>query len=362
MDVQEMADRMSQRTDTSISREELLEALLRTAEELQLTEQEVYDSIDEAMKRNYYCITPVVWKLSDSDTSVLKFRKSYINHVHILSIHNRLIPPKPKNGVRVVTYNVHFWTDPFELDINHKDVMTMIRYLDIDIIGLQEALIPGGNERDSHSSFGWTIKDTFGQLLRFGYTINGCRASKVASRGRTGFGNILAVSEDVPVLSSESMILPASKEARCAVIKTVNLFGRKTVIATVHLEVADKTGKTRRQQIHRLLEFLETEYPEAPKMVMGDFNCLRYEDYTPRERDWISRNSRGGIDYDTIREIEGRGYTDLFASGCLKFTVWTGRRVDYVFVKDFPFKIASTQVFYTPVSDHLPLVVDLLPE
>lgn len=362
MSVERMTEKLSQRTSTGISREEFLAAILSTADELHLTEQEVYNTIDEALERNYYCVAPVIWKLSSADTSVLQFRKAYIQHTNILSIHNRLIPPKPRGGVRVITYNVHFWTDPFEVEINHRDVVRMTKTLQPDIFGLQEALIPGGQERDSHSSSGWTIKNTFVPLRKMQYIVEGCRASKVASRGKTGFGNILAVSTRIPFLHSESMILPGQKEARCAVIGSVNLFGKEVIVAVTHLDVADKSGRTRRTQMHSLLEFLDSEYVSKPKMIMGDFNCLRYEDYTPEEREWLDQNSRSGVDYDTIREIEDQGYRDLFAEGCIKFTAWTGRRVDYIFVKDFPFKIASTQVFYTSISDHLPLIVDLLPE
>ena len=290
-------------------------------------------------------IIPSIW--GSGRVTAEELRKSYIKDVE--GVYNNFA--KERGAIRVMTYNVHYWTDPYSKEINHAEITKMIRALDPDVIGLQEVIIPGDKETDSHSTYGWTIKNTFGPLERE-YNVHACRASKVMSRGKTGFGNVLATKCDGHI---DTLTLPGNGEARSAVIGKLAL---GIVVCVVHLDVGDRTGDTRRHQISTVMKYLDERYPDSPKMMIGDFNCLRHGDYTDDDLVWINDNSPDTADYDTTKLIEKNGYRDLFAGEC-KYSVWTGRRVDYMFVKDFSYDIVDARVVYTPASDHLPLFVDL---
>lgn len=307
------------------------------------------------------CIIPSAWKRSDKNTPADNLRKWFIEDMEKYQYLNFNISMKPRNIFRVMTYNVHYWSDPFGKEVNHKDVVKLIRTYNPDVFGLQEVLIPGDRESDSYSSSGDTIKNTFAPFIRDGYNLTTCRASKVMSRGKTSFGNILGSKK---AIKTSNITLPSSRnnESRCAIISEMEPFsGHKMVVCVIHLDDSDPSGETRRLQLSLALKHLEENYPDIPKMLMGDFNCLRrgdYEHYYEEDvGEWLNNNSPGGIDYDTTKMIEKNGYRDVFMGNC-GYTVWSGRKVDYIFVKDFTFKIIDTHVVYSSVSDHLPLMID----
>lgn len=284
-----------------------------------------------------------------------ELREKYCDDMQVFK--NVNIPEKKRNIFRILTYNIHYWTDPYGKDVRHDDITKIITRISPDVFGLQEVLIPGDGETDSYSSDNWSIKNTLKPFERAGYTIFSKKLNSAMSKRKTGFGNVLGYRQSMSTMSSITFQDP--KEKRGAVIGEFEPFpGCHLVIANTHLDVYDNTGETRRMQITTLMNHLHDYYPNTPKMIIGDFNCLRRNDYEEDVRTWLESNSPS-IDYDTVKLIEKNGYTDLFVDKDLKYTVWSGRRVDYMFVKDFPYTVSATYALYSDASDHIPLIVDI---
>ncbi len=172
-------------------------------------------------------------------------------------------------------------------------------------------------------------------------------------KNKSKFGNLLA--SKLPLIQTETLYIPDKVERRSAIISKIVLPDQQEILLVVtHLDAYDKTGETRRKQIQMIMNKIGK--CKIPIIIMGDFNCLRRDDYIDEEREWIGVNSPGGLDYETVDLIESRGFKDLF--GNLKYSVWSGRRVDYVFVKNFNRTIEGTYLYYDDISDHISLIVD----
>nr|QBK86464.1 MAG: endonuclease/exonuclease/phosphatase family protein [Marseillevirus LCMAC102] len=355
MDIDLLVDVLRQRIDSSLTYNLITHSLHTIAQLYNISEEEMYGMIIALLDANYCYSTPNVWNETFENTSTTDFLNSYKTDLKICKTFNHLIPQKSQNVIRFMTYNVHFWTDPSGKKTFDKFV-THIKNLQPDIIGLQEVLIPGPHSRHSHSSLGWSIKNTFSPLYKMGYKIKSCGASKTASLGQTSFGNVLASS--LPIVSSDFFILDTPQEPRCVIIGEIKLpDGQNILIVIVHLDVYDLTGKTRRRQLKMVFERIDS-YGNLPTIIMGDFNSLKYDDYSFSEKEWLKRNSQGNVDYETIEMLKTKGFQDVFERP-LKYTVWTGRRVDYIFGRNFPYKVSGTYIYYSDSSDHLPLIADI---
>ena len=356
MELDILAENLKERIPKGVDKEKIKDALLEISNKHSISVYEAYSIVEKMVRNNYHFVKPKIWKISERNTRVKQFRDVFVEDMERLHLFNDTITDKG-NSLRLMTYNIHFWTEPHEREINHDRVMQIVDDMKPDILCLQEVLIPGFHETDCYS-LGWHIKDVFLPLEVMGYEVRSCRASKFQSSGTTRFGNVLAVLEQDH--DSYPMVLDGIHGKRCAILSKVNVGTEELAVCCVHLDVRDKTGNTRREQIKNVMRTMEELYPGTPKIMVGDFNCMKEEDYTEEEHEWIANNSNGDIDFETVKLIESKGYRDLYTERApLKYTVWTGRRVDFVFVKDFPFEVESTQVYYSSASDHLPLIVDL---
>lgn len=256
---------------------------------------------------------------------------------------NSIIPLKTNNFIRIFSYNVHYWTDITSNNITHKYILEKIKFLNPNILGLQEVLIPQDGNKDVSSSLGWTIKDVFKELLDE-YKIETIGVSDTSCSKGTRFGNLLASKNNVSTV--ERIIFNTVGEKRGAIMGIVE----GILFIVVHLDVWDNSGKTRRKQLVELFNFIDKRYDKNMEMIMvGDFNCLQRKDYED--------NSNISGDFETIRVINEYGFEDIFNE--LNYTVWSGRRVDYIFVKNFYREIIGKYVYYDDLSDHFSLILDI---
>ena len=335
------------------------------------TFEEFRDIYNNFLNGNGMYFIPSVWKSSYKNTTRGKFRLSYIDDIQKYEPNNNIyIGNTPRGCIRLMTYNVHFWRDPFDININHDKVVNLIEKYKPDIFGFQEVLIPGDKDDIAYSSDEWSVPSV---LTEFGhyhspkndddYNIQYNGVSDLKSSKNTKFGNMVGGRvKSCMFLGTRGLTLPSDKENRCAIICDIFLFQSQIIIiAIVHLDVYDFTGETRRKQMKVVLSDLERyKHSGYPIIIMGDFNCMKEEDYDLDERGWLSRNSNCGVDFETIKLIESSGYKDLFLYP-LKCSVWTGRRVDFIFGKNIPEKwsVKSSHVVYDQSSDHLPLIIDM---
>jgi len=353
---------------------------------------------------NYANTIPKIWMVDTTPTRISTGRDvskedlldSYISGCQQHSKLNELILPRKEGLVRICSYNIHYWTNPTTKYINIDPVLEAIDKIAPDIAGFQEALLPYNptdrlyiDPEDKHAGYkvniqtttttkiseiterriesedDWEMEDILGifEDRDYGYRSQ-CMGSSTQSGESTYFGNLI-VSKLLMTEAKGITLAPAKRGyglyGRCATFGWfVSPRNQKFIVCNLHLDVFDETGRIRLREINQVIDYLDRE-PNIPTVVMGDFNALDKDDYTEQEIDWLIRNHKGHpLDFQVIDRMKEAGFHDVFGKGMFKYSSWTARRVDFIFVRNIAIsKIKGTGVMYTHASDHLPIFVDI---
>lgn len=246
---------------------------------------------------------------------------------------------KRKGHVRVVTWNVQSWTDVHHQDTFQDMVKLLSERLDADVLCLQEVVWDDRAEQHFKEN---------------GYRLIGFHKAKESY----DHGNAILARQNVRMVLTAVINLPEGiGEQRCAVV--ANLVDDEGVplvqIVCLHLDVYDNTGTTRAREVEAILSTLKAMEKQSGQVdetvLLGDFNAVRKENYHPRE--W-HRMGRPNQVFDLL--------SDWFVhKPAPPFTVWSGLVVDHV-VLGPEWKKYRTRLspLFTPLSDHLPLVFDIM--
>lgn len=269
---------------------------------------------------------------------------------------NKRIPIKDDSLFRILTYNIHGWTDCFWSD-TFAQIHETICALNADIILLQEA---GYNSK---------IKETFFNL---GYIYQ--EYCDEISLPVGPIGNLIL--SKIPFLSQEKRLYntPATPnpttgepDLRSYVKVLVEIPNKKKIMFyCTHLDVYDESDTTRLGQVHELIEL--TKQDEVDFCIIGaDCNAVRKKDYPKVIWDRLVHD-RYTLGFDTctkaLEAFEMAGFKDSFSLNNQKspgFTVWSGLTIDFLWVKNKHSNSLSTAsyVYYDAASDHIPVIMDI---
>lgn len=385
------------RRHEKLTSERVGECIDRTAQRLSVKRENVLEWLIDILFVNYTMVCPSIWfgPFSDSissrkDVSRHELLTAYIYDCTRLAGNNMQIPPTSNRSVRLCTYNVHYWTDAHGSQLNFKNILGVISSIDPHILCLQEALLPFHDglvpskvhydgyedqfqinseielqkitDRSVKTKLDWNIDDIYSHFEQNGYRYrSACMGSTIHCRVGTYFGN--AIFSKIPITDALGLTLPPNVEGRCMSTCGINIGGKNTLVCSIHLDVFDETGSIRKKQLEVAVSYIDyitgsVDLP-LPVIVMGDFNCLLSSDYNREEVEWLQRNNRNQpLDFSSLSVLTDAGFDDVF--GVLKYTVWSARRTDYVFTRGITRdKIVGTYVYFTPASDHLPLIIDI---
>lgn len=265
---------------------------------------------------------------------------------------------------RVATYNVHFWIDALG-NPSYENIMQVIKNINPDVLILQEVDNgPTRYNRLSEEQLAKRFHDLGYEYQKF------CQAAMfrgapfgnmILSKYPTQFtSKIFKVDEDNP------------RERRCFIHALIDLPNQeKLSLYGTHLDVWDESEKTRSEEIAELIAIADKD-TNKNIVIAGDFNALRKKDYAytiKGKNAWelIQRDDqmRGIMNtpIDALELIEKAGFADSFSKAALtgpKFTVWPGRVVDFIFLKDsWNLPLQGSYVYYDAASDHLPIILDI---
>lgn len=171
-------------------------------------------------------------------------------------------------------------------------------------------------------------------------------------------------------------------ESRAALYVQLDLGGGKQFgIYSTHLHHRNYTmtpDGARAAEMRTLLDHQES-HDDVAALVVGDLNQPRAKDYASEEWRIINGSSvdSGGCAQRTITEDDGvddllerKGFIanwDILAArnflgnGAPPMTHWSGITVDYIYLQSRmrELNLVGTYVVFTPLSDHLPIVVDI---
>lgn len=329
---------------------------------------------------------------------------------------NAKIPQKTSNTVRVATYNVHFWRNPYNSDWNNAQdlpgyvnyevdkIIEVIKMVNADILILQEV---GGGAQNKWGSIKKMLEGEYGYkyvacastspngVYKEGNLYN-CIYSKFPFVGKT----VEKQYATNPVLTS------VNAEQRSFVGARIQLPNKKEIsVYSTHLEVrpikaksADGKGRNltpdaaRKEQMQELLEYIKANDTNPNVIIGADFNTFRKQDleayniggitlWSILEKEWPTilketakdvpqgmsqfvdkspGNATSALDY-----IASEGYIDSFTRGKFtppQFSTWTGTLIDFLFLSPtWNLGLKGGYVFYNWASDHIPVIVDIDP-
>jgi hypothetical protein len=160
---------------------------------------------------------------------------------------------------------------------------------------------------------------------------------------------------------SRELYISGYKDHKKCIVNVVIEYHNTTIsIYNIHLDVWDRTGKCRLEQINKLLEKVKID--KSPNILIGgDFNAIKESDYSEDERAALKK-FYSTYTKDPFKEIEflmGKGFRDC-ANRHITPTVWTKQRVDFFFVnRGFTLGISNYSTHTISGSDHFPISIEL---
>jgi len=302
-----------------------------------------------------------IWSDLSSNKSLT--RRDKLNHFvqdckKFAQTYNKLIPDlkKNENTIRIASYNVHYWTDPFDDKDNQKEILEVIKAINADVIILQEVAL------DNKETFDYFSKEEY-QYQFFAK----------AADFYGGFGNLLLSKHPFQENSAKQILFKdENKEKRTIAHAVISLPGKNKIsVYGTHLDVFDETGKVRAKQIKQLIEII-TDDKNENILIAADFNETREKDYNytiNNKKVWdlvVADNKKRGVDptpVEVARQLTEAGFQDCFTHyGIIgpRFTVWSGTIVDFIYLgKNWNLPVIGCYTYYDAASDHLPIIMDV---
>ncbi len=259
---------------------------------------------------------------------------------------NAEILPHESSNIRIMTYNVH----GFKNRQNEKkldEIINIIVKINPQILIIQEVFVFVKSQT--------IVQNDLMNILRskgYEYITFSKNGSNLVCSIHNFFCRELDLGKD-----------DIKKISRNALICSFPDLNDLIVIGT-HLDVFDDTGKTRIKQIIKIINELEiSENHNKSCIISGDLNSLRKTDYNDLEwNNLVTTDLKRNVITveDVIPIIENSGFVDSFfsCSKSLKVSVWSGRRVDYIFGKNIIF--VRTAPYEITMSDHFPIYADFI--
>ncbi len=258
---------------------------------------------------------------------------------------------KSSNNLMITSYNVHFFTSPsgnIKAEENVKfGVERLLKFcekIESDVILVQEALFD---------------PNIISILKNSGFIPYVCNTYKI---GSYYFGNMILIRNNIIIhkLSRELYISGYKERKKCIVNVIIEYQNTLLSIYNIHLDVWDRTGKCRMEQINKLLEKIKND--KCPNIIIGgDFNAIKESDYSEEEKIALKKfySTFTNNPFKEIEFIIGKGFSDC-ATNNIKPTVWTKQRVDFFFVnRKFELDIYNYSTHTISGSDHFPISIEI---
>lgn len=274
---------------------------------------------------------------------------------------NYKIPTHNKNdqSVRIATYNVHMWRDPYGAN-NFDGIMATIKATHADIMLLQEVTL------FNKTAIERALRDAGYRYIVFGKTIDNVQRP---------CGNMIISKypfTQKPTVKIFDADARAGYEKRCFIKTDIALPQNNTItLYGTHLDVWDATESKRTEEIVELTR--DAKHQSGNILIGADFNAVRSQDYQYQVQNksvWDLLNTnhkkRTGIPVPTtaLTHLEQAGFIDTFmraGNPSPRFTVWSGTVVDFLYLnKQWNLPMLGSYVYYSTASDHMPVIMDLV--
>ncbi len=335
----------------------------------------------------------------------IAFKYNYLAWIFAKRAQSFGVSTKPKQSLRLATYNVHYFTDVFEQINTYRGVLNDIKTIQADFMGLTEVLV-GGKVR-INMNVTLQLKNLYDDLTKCGYPKKTV-CNSVPSWYDGIYGNMLLVHKDVQCrdslcthLNESIFTFPKSTstvtvsgghqgttETRCYIKVQYVHTGKHgkpyhIYVYTTHLDVASERERMKQVE-HIIRDSHQHTKSNDVVFVIGDFNTVCAKDMDSKEKRSVSHaqnwrsNKYLGAETPTstfarivsvvfrrmhrVTDIfQAKGFYDCHAQNAATMTAWNLNRVDFMFCNR-RVKQANTLIpeyAYTANSDHIPVVLTI---
>lgn len=297
--------------------------------------------------------------------SIIKYDiKNYTDYVNKNINENAKLNDKKDNILRIMTYNVHYFTYPnndprYDTFTNIEDIKSVVRKVNPDIICFQEYT-------GSHKFDGYTY-------------LQSCHYPNILH-------NSIFYRNGLQVEHIENIDIGGR---RCAIIAKVTHKHKSFVLVNTHFSLSQN------YQILNIINILKYVNKLENVVIVSDSNSYKYSDYTAKDRNVFSGVKTGYPDiyylpiilekddnyvrnkfkkdkyvkpnYNQLLNVYNNSekYIDTYTHLNIlppKNTTDKGGRIDFIYMsKSFidNFKLINTYTYFDTASDHLPIIADI---
>lgn len=289
---------------------------------------------------------------------VKEIKRLFLEDVKKYQYENDQIPAKNEMTCRVVTFNIRMWTNLSEQS-NFENIRSVIKKLAPDIIILQEV-----NE--------WG--KTYNYFTQLGYSQ--CAASCITKNPCFGPA-IFAKNCEVNYQTGRVFKHQWNSARELSYVRLdIEIKGKHVSIYGTHLEVEqfatqESVEEVRKKQLEEIFDDMQ-KLSHQNVILAGDFNSVRAQDYyyqvgqinawdmLQKMYEAILNKPYYPVVLDLVAKNKFRSSFELLDWQGPKFTNWSGNVLDFIFVSpSWNFPVVGSYVYYTDVSDHLPVIVDI---
>lgn len=282
--------------------------------------------------------------------SYIRHKKGY-EYLNYDNYVNDVVLIKKDNMCRVMTYNVHGFRDFYGKN-KYNEIIQTITMINPDILVLEEITL----YTYANVCTELQLRSDLEKCDLFFSGFSSCGINAVFSKYPFTAKEIDLGCDSIKKVARNALI--------CTFLSHDISSNENIVLVGTHLDVYDESGKLRIIQMKTILDVLSinTDIDNDKIILTGDFNSLRKDDYTGNEWAYLSQldKQRKVITVqDAVSMIESAQFIDSFV-GCndfVKTSVWSGRRVDYIFGKNVTFD--QTATYKVTHSDHYPVYADI---
>lgn len=333
-------------TNNGFYNQEIMCVYVRDSSILNIEELKNYNEVIPIYKKIYITITMILCQIIQLLFNIISCYKMYsninksifdYNQINILNMKNNfynnnqmtdndILNFKNINNVKIMTYNVHGFSNVFNKDTK-REIIKLIINIQPDVCCLQESFYLSKNE------------------------IQGYKMYKILS-------NVILVKKNHCIISYKYKKLPGSFDIyRWVQCVTLKIYGKTYNIFNVHLDPWDLTGKKKYEQFKFILNMVNK--PSCNNVVLlGDFNDINMNDYNNDQKTYMKKYENKFISKYNFNNELPNNFIDIFkGNNC---SCWTNKRVDYIFCdSNINKKYIGNYILQYNYSDHLPLIVIL---
>jgi len=293
--------------------------------------------------------------------------RMFVEDCALYSNDNHIIPDhKSGNGLmRIASFNVRLWTDVTWKD-RFEETWNVITQINPDILVLQEvvldertpAMVEKLRELGFHIAHHWQTDQT-----------------QTFAVGNYRLTNLIMTRMPVIQASSQNFEGGAMGYVR---VEVPCQRGVSLVVYGTHLDVVDTTEMTRALQMQELIVAAQRDRARGKYVIIaGDLNAIDLTAYKVMNSYDVPLHELVTMQYQVYRGGNSDPVPQLVASMWQEaefvdsfllieqqaplWTSWWGGRTDYILCPpELKRMVHGNYVYYTSVSDHLPIILDLM--